>query len=203
MAKLFYIHYSIDSIQHKNCINSWVTSITLHVSYLSHIIFVVISIYSVQLRYKAIDRLIHFTLCAACIASVARHFKQYYDSISTIYKCNSKTFLWNYSNVYTHSFMVGLGNNGFTNPIISSYLEISSACNPFSSRFPFPVAIHCRNVCRVNGLYNIPPLLPPGNHARVKNSWHLLEYISYLKLFLFYAWLFVNDKLFIKAIILQ
>ena len=28
--------------------------------------FVVISIYSVQLGYKAIDRLIHFTVCAAC-----------------------------------------------------------------------------------------------------------------------------------------
>ena len=29
---------------------------------------------------------------------------------------------------------------------------------------------------RVNGLHNIPPLLPPGDHARVQNSWHLLEY---------------------------
>ena len=73
-------------------------------------------------------------------------------------------------------FIVGLGNNGFTNPIISYCLEISSAYNPFSSRFPFPVAIHRRNVCRVNSLHNIPPLLPPGNYARVQNSWHLLEY---------------------------
>ena len=38
-------------------------------------------------------------------------------------------------------FMVDLGNNGFTNPIISSCLEISSAYNPFSSRFSFPVAM--------------------------------------------------------------
>ena len=38
-------------------------------------------------------------------------------------------------------FMVGLGNNGFTNPIISSCLEISSAYNPFSSRFPFPAQL--------------------------------------------------------------
>ena len=28
---------------------------------------------------------------------------------------------------------------------------------------------------RVNGLHNIPPLLPPGDHAHVQNSWHLLE----------------------------
>ena len=41
-----------------------------------------------QLRYKAIDRLIHFTVCAVCTASVARHFKQYYNSISTTYTCN-------------------------------------------------------------------------------------------------------------------
>ena len=75
-----------------------------------------------------------------------------------------------------HGVMVGLGNNGFTNPIISSCLEISDACNPFSSRFPLPVAIHRRNVCRVNGLHNILPLLPPDDHARVQNIWHLLEY---------------------------
>ena len=76
----------------------------------------------------------------------------------------------------TRGFMVGLGNDGFTNAIIPSFLEISSAYNPFSSRFPFPVVIHRRNVCRVNGLHNIPPLLPLGDHARVQNSWHLLEY---------------------------
>ena len=74
-----------------------------------------------------------------------------------------------------HGFMVGLGNNGFTNPIISSCLEISSAYNPFSSRFPFPAAIHHHNVYRVNGLHNIPPLLPPADHACVQNSCHLLE----------------------------
>ena len=73
------------------------------------------------------------------------------------------------------SFMVGLGNNDFSNPIISSCLEISSTYNPFSSRFPFRAAFHRRNVCRVNGLHNIPPLLPPGDHAHVQNSWHLLE----------------------------
>ena len=72
--------------------------------------------------------------------------------------------------------MVGLGNNGFTNPIISSCLEISSTYNPFSSGFSFTVAIHHYNYCRVNGLHNILPLLPPGDHARVHNSWHLLEY---------------------------
>ena len=31
-------------------------------------------IYSVQLSYKAIDRLIHFIVCAGCTASVARYF---------------------------------------------------------------------------------------------------------------------------------
>ena len=100
MAKLFYIHYSIDSVQYKNCINSCVASITWHVSYLSHIVFIVISIiislYSVQLRYKANDRLIHFTVCAACTASVARHFKQYYIRtialVLYIYTCNLKTY---------------------------------------------------------------------------------------------------------------
>ena len=76
----------------------------------------------------------------------------------------------------TRGFMVDLGNNGFTNPIISFCLEISSAYNPFSSRFPFPVAIDRHNVCMVNGLHNIPPLLPPGDLTRVQNSWHLLEY---------------------------
>ena len=81
-----YIHHSIDSVQHKNCINSWAISITWHVSYLSNIIFLVTS---VQLRYRAIDRLIHFTVCATCTASVARHFKQYYNSIGTIYTCNT------------------------------------------------------------------------------------------------------------------
>ena len=59
MAKLFYIHHSIDSTQHKDSINSCVTSITWEVSYLSLIIFVVVSIYSVQLSYKAINRLIY------------------------------------------------------------------------------------------------------------------------------------------------
>ena len=39
----------------------------------------------------------------------------------------------------------------------------------------FLLQIHRRNVCRVNGLQNIPPLLPSGDHARVQNSWHLLE----------------------------
>ena len=71
--------------------------------------------------------------------------------------------------------MVGLGNNGFINPIISSCLEISSAYNPFSSKFPFPVAIHRHNVCRVNGLHNIPSFLPPGDYARAKQL-ALLEY---------------------------
>ena len=54
--------------------------------------------------------------------------------------------------------------------------EISSAYNPFSSRFPFAVAVRCCNVYSFKGLHNIPPLLPPGNHSCVQNSWHLLEY---------------------------
>ena len=76
----------------------------------------------------------------------------------------------------TRGFMIGFGNNGFINPIISSCLKISSAYNPFFSRFPFQVANHHRNVCRVNCLHNILPLLPPGDHVHVQNSWHLLEY---------------------------
>ena len=71
-----------------------------------------------------------------------------------------------------HRFMDGLGNNGFTNPIICS----CSYHNPFSSRFPFPVTFHHCNVYMFNGLHNIPPLLSHGDHACVQNSWHLLEY---------------------------
>ena len=67
-------------------------------------------------------------------------------------------------------------NNGFTNPIISSCLEIRSAYSPFSSRFLFPVATHLCNVCKVNSLHNIQHLLPPADHPCVQNSWHLLEY---------------------------
>ena len=149
MAKLLYIHYSIDSVQYKNCISSWVASVTWHVSYLSNIVFIVISIYnnwlySVQLRYKANDRLIHFTVCAACTASVARHFKQYYiRTIALVPYTHVIRRLTSGITVMciTHGFMVGLGNNGFTNPIISSScLEISSAYNPLSSRFPFPLS---------------------------------------------------------------
>ena len=143
-------------------------SVTWHVSYLSHIIFVVISLYSVQLRNKTFDRLIHFTVYVQPVLPLARHFKQYYNSISTIYThvigrlTNGITVM-----CITRGFTVGLGSNGFTNPIISSSLEISSAYNQFTSRFPFPVVICRRNVCRVNGLHNIPPLLSPGDHARV------------------------------------
>ena len=54
-------------------------------------------------------------------------------------------------------------------------LEISRVYNPFSSRFPFPLAFHLCNIYRFNGLHNIPPLLPPGDHAHVQKSWHLLE----------------------------
>ena len=53
--------------------------------------------------------------------------------------------------------------------------EISNVYNPFSSRFPFPSAFHHRNVCRLNGLHTIPPLLPPGDHACVQKSWYLLQ----------------------------
>ena len=70
----------------------------------------------------------------------------------------------------TRGFMVGLGSNGFTNPIISSCLEISSTYNQFSSRFLFAIAIHHHNVCRVNSLHNMPLLLPPGDHALVSHS---------------------------------
>ena len=54
-------------------------------------------------------------------------------------------------------------------------LEIRSVHNPFSSRFSFPVAFHCCIVYRFTGLHTIPPLLLPGNHARMQKSWHLLE----------------------------
>ena len=155
------------------------TSVTWHVSYLSHIIFVVISIYSVQLRDKTIDRLtdtFYSIIYVQPVLPLARHFKQYYNSISTIYTyvirrlTNGITVM-----CITDGFMVGLGSNGFTNPVISSCLEISSAYNQFSSRFSFPIAIHRCNVYRVYGLHNISPLLPPGNHAHVQNTWHLLE----------------------------
>ena len=75
-----------------------------------------------------------------------------------------------------HGFVDGLGNNGFTNPIISSCLEISSTYNPFISRFPFPVAVHRCSIYRFNGLHNISSILPPGDHAHVQNRQHLLEY---------------------------
>ena len=54
-------------------------------------------------------------------------------------------------------------------------LEISSIYNPFSSKLLFPVAFHPCNLYRFNGLHTIPHLLPPGNHACVHKSWHLLE----------------------------
>ena len=113
-------------------------------------------------------------MCSRYCMPLARYFKQYYNSISTIYTHVIRR-LTNGITVITRGFMVGLGSNGCTNLIISSCLEISSAYNQFSSRFSFPIAVHRRNVCRVNGLHNIPPLLPPGGHARVQNSWHLLE----------------------------
>ena len=56
-----------------------------------------------------------------------------------------------------------------------SVLEISRVYNPFSSRFPFPVEFHCCDVYRFNSLHTTPPLLPPGDHAHVQKSWHLLE----------------------------
>ena len=120
---------------------------------------------SVQHSFKAIDRLIHFTVRVVYTASVARH-RRLTNGITVI--------------CITHGFMDGLGNNGFTNPIISSCLQISSIYNPFSSRFSFPVAFHHCNIYRLNGLHNKPPLLLPGNHARMQNSWN----ISYLRLFL-------------------
>ena len=106
------------------------------------------------------------------VLPLARHFKQYYNSISTIYTCTSKTYLANEITVMCimRGFMVGLGNNGFTNPIISSCLEISSAYNPFSSRFPFLVVamfagltvciifrpfyhLATMHVCKIVGIY--------------------------------------------------
>ena len=129
----------------------------------------------VRLATPLIDRLIHFTVYVVCTAGVARHvhFKQYYNSISTIYTCNYIIVM-----CIRHGW---LGQQSLHYPIISSCLEISSAYNPFSSRFPFPVAVHHCNGYRVNGLHNILPLLPPGNYAHLQNSWHLLE--SYHKLF--------------------
>ena len=51
--------------------------------------------------------------------------------------------------------MDGLGNNGFTNPIISPCLEISSAYNPFPLDFHFlSQFIVAMFQCRVNGLHN-------------------------------------------------
>ena len=54
-------------------------------------------------------------------------------------------------------------------------LQISSVYNPFSSRFSFRVAFHHCSVDRFNGEHTIPPISPPGDHARVQKSWHLLE----------------------------
>ena len=54
-------------------------------------------------------------------------------------------------------------------------LEISSVCNPLSSRFLFPVAFHRCNFYRFNGLYTIRSFLPLSNHVHVQKSWHLLE----------------------------
>ena len=60
-------------------------------------------------------------------------------------------------------------------------LEISSIYNPFSSRFPFPVAFNRCNIYWFNGLLTIPLLLLPGNHPCVQE----LAFIR-IKLFLQY-----------------
>ena len=132
--------------------------------------------YNLDIKHKAIDRLIHFTVSPVCTASVARHLNN--TIIALVLYTHVIQRLTNGITVMciTHGLMDGLGNNGFTNPIISSCLEISSTDNPFSPRFPFPVAVHHCTVYRVNSLHNIPPLLPPGDHTHVQNSWHLLEY---------------------------
>ena len=75
-----------------------------------------------------------------------------------------------YGNVYNRWLHGWLGQQWLHQSNYLDLLEISSTYNPFSSRFPFPVAIHCHNVCRVNGLHNIPPLLPPGVNALVSCS---------------------------------
>ena len=108
----------------------------------------------------------------------------------------------------THGFMDGLGNlNGFTNPIISPTQKlVAHRLQSIFLQISVPVAVHHCNVYRINSLHNIPPLLPPSNHALssrrqttffqkhwgrerkkavwlcktnhacVQNSWHLLEY---------------------------
>ena len=73
-----------------------------------------------------------------------------------------------------HGFTVGLDNNGFTNPIISSCL-VHTICFPLDFRFllQFIVVMFAGlTAC----IIAIPPVLPPGNHAHVQNSWHLLKY---------------------------
>ena len=78
-----------------------------------------------------------------------------------------------------HDFMDGLDNYGFTNPVISSCLDISSSHNTFFYRFPFPVAVYYCNVYRANGLHNTPTFLPHGDHAHVQNSLLSLEYMLF------------------------
>ena len=74
--------------------------------------------------------------------------------------------------------MVDLGNNGFTNPIISSFLEISAHTIHFLLDFRFLsqliVTMFARLTDCIIDVYTA--LLPPGDHALVQNSWHLLEY---------------------------
>ena len=100
-------------------------------------------------------------------------------------------------------FMVGLGNNGFSNPIISCCLEISSAYNPFSSRFPFPTAFHCREMFAGLTAYIIYHSFYHLVTMHVCETVGIYWNKSYLRLFLSYKRLLANNKLFIKASTLQ
>ena len=98
----------------------------------------------------------------------------------------------------TRGFMVDFGNNGFTNPITSSYLEISSAYNPFSSRYPFPVAMFAGLTAFI--IYHLFYHLAAMHVYKTVGIYYNK---SYLRLFLCYKRFLANDKLFIKPIILQ
>ena len=98
---------------------------------------------------------------SALHASVESHFKQYNNIYVALILCTH--VIQRLTNgimimCITYGFTDGLGNNGSTNSIISSCLKISSTHNPFSSRFPFPVAVHHCNFYRVSSLHNLLPL---------------------------------------------
>ena len=74
-----------------------------------------------------------------------------------------------------HGFMIGLGNNGFTNSIISS-LVAHTIHFPLDFLFLLEFIVVMFAGLTACLIYHPFYLLPPGNHAHVQNSWHLLEY---------------------------